>query len=46
MSVLRPGLSALTLACCYQLIFQPIAGLYTLVRRLGSGIIHIIGAIG
>jgi phosphoenolpyruvate carboxylase len=30
----------------HQLIFQPIAGLYTLVRRLGSGIIHIIGAIG
>ncbi len=30
----------------HQAIFQPIAGLYTLVRRLGSGIIHVIGALG
>ncbi|TDQ77532.1 phosphoenolpyruvate carboxylase type 1 [Dongia mobilis] len=30
----------------HQVIFGPIAGLYTLVRRLSSGIIHTIGAMG
>jgi phosphoenolpyruvate carboxylase len=30
----------------HQLIFQPMSGLYTLARRISSGIIHIIGALG
>jgi phosphoenolpyruvate carboxylase len=30
----------------HQAIFGPIAGLYTLVRRLSSGIIHTVGALG
>lgn len=30
----------------HQGIFQPIAGLYTLARRLSSGIIHTVGALG
>ncbi|MBI2255655.1 MAG: phosphoenolpyruvate carboxylase [Proteobacteria bacterium] len=30
----------------HQAIFSPIAGLYTLVRRLSSGIIHTVGALG
>lgn len=30
----------------HQAIFGPIAGLYTLVRRLSSGIIHTVGAMG
>ncbi len=30
----------------HQAIFGPIAGLYTLVRRLSTGIVHTIGALG
>ena len=30
----------------HQAIFGPIAGLYTLIRRLSSGIIHTVGALG
>ncbi|MBL8709296.1 MAG: phosphoenolpyruvate carboxylase [Rhodospirillaceae bacterium] len=30
----------------HEAIFRPIAGLYTLVRRLSSGIIHTVGAMG
>lgn len=30
----------------HQAIFGPIAGLYTLVRRVSSGIIHTVGALG
>jgi phosphoenolpyruvate carboxylase len=30
----------------HQATFGPIAGLYTLVRRLSSGIIHTVGALG
>ncbi|WP_374656284.1 phosphoenolpyruvate carboxylase [Dongia sp.] len=30
----------------HQAVFGPIAGLYTLVRRLSSGIIHTVGALG
>jgi len=30
----------------HELIFQPLAGLYTLIRRLSAGIIHTVGALG
>jgi phosphoenolpyruvate carboxylase len=30
----------------HQAIFQPIAGLYALARRVSSGIIHMVGAVG
>ncbi|HVI89734.1 MAG TPA: phosphoenolpyruvate carboxylase [Dongiaceae bacterium] len=30
----------------HELIFQPIANLYTLIRRLSSGVIHTVGALG
>ncbi|HVJ43148.1 MAG TPA: phosphoenolpyruvate carboxylase [Dongiaceae bacterium] len=30
----------------HELIFQPLAGLYTLIRRLSAGVIHTVGALG
>ena len=30
----------------HEVIFQPIAGLYTLIRRLSAGVIHSVGALG